>query len=177
MEKNSVEIIFQANRGKLKAIKEKNLIYLDFPKDTPIPIEIDDKIKEALQLKPIRVLRGVDDYLVILNSEEDVKTLEVDFDKISRLESRGLIVSSQSVKTDFVCRCFYPNSKINEDPVTGSAHTLLVPYWAKEFNKKSLTSFQCSERGGLLNCRLKEDRVLIGGSSVRYMDGMIYLPT
>ena len=150
---------------------------MDFPKDTPIPVEIDDKIKEALQLKPKLLFRGIDDYLAILNSEEDVKRLELDFDKISQLDSRGLIVSAQSVTTDFVCRCFYPNSKINEDPVTGSAHTLLVAYWAKELNKKSLTSYQCSERGGLLNCRLIEERVLIGGSSVRYMDGTINLPT
>ena len=177
LEKNSSEITFQANRGTLRAVKEKNLIYLDFPKDTPIPVEIDDKIKEALQLKPKLLFRGIDDYLAILNSEEDVKRLELDFDKISQLDSRGLIVSAQSVTTDFVCRCFYPNSKINEDPVTGSAHTLLVAYWAKELNKKSLTSYQCSERGGLLNCRLIEERVLIGGSSVRYMDGTINLPT
>ena len=150
---------------------------MDFPKDTPIPVEIDDKIKEALKLQPIMMYRGIDDYLAILNSEQDVKRLQLDFDKVSQLDSRGLIVSAQGVTTDFVCRCFYPNSKINEDPVTGSAHTLLVPYWAKEFNKKSLTSFQCSQRGGLLNCRLIEDRVFIGGSSVRYMDGFINLPT
>ena len=177
LDKNSEEITFQANRGKLRAVKEKNLIYLDFPKDTPIPVEIDDKIKEALKLQPIMMYRGIDDYLAILNSEQDVKRLQLDFDKVSQLDSRGLIVSAQGVTTDFVCRCFYPNSKINEDPVTGSAHTLLVPYWAKQLNKKSLTSYQCSERGGLLDCRLIEDRVHIGGSSVRYMNGMINLPT
>ena len=76
--------------------------------------------------------RGIDDYLAILNSEQDVKRLEIDFDKVSQLDSRGLIVSAKSATTDFVCRCFYPNSKINEDPVTGSAHTLLAPYWAKQ---------------------------------------------
>ncbi len=176
LKKGTSEIIFQANRGKLRAIKKENLIYLDFPKDTPIPVEIDDKIKEALQLNPRLIFRGLDDYLAILNSEEDVKRLDLDFDKISQLDSRGLIVSSQSVNTDFVCRCFYPNSKINEDPVTGSAHTLLVPYWAKELKKKSLTSYQCSDRGGLLNCSLEEDRVLIGGSTVRYLSGTITLP-
>ncbi len=176
LKQGTSEIIFQANRGKLRAIKKENLIYLDFPKDTPISVEIDDKIKDVLKLNPRLMYRGLDDYLAILNSEEDVKRLDLDFNKISQMDARGLIVSSQGIKTDFVCRCFYPNSKINEDPVTGSAHTLLVPYWAKELKKNLLTSYQCSDRGGLLNCSLEEDRVLIGGSSVRYLNGTITLP-
>ena len=175
MDKNSSEIIFQANRGRLRAIKKGDLIYLDFPKDFPNPIANNEKIIDALRLKPKKLFKGIDDYLAILDTEEDVKNVELNFEKISELDARGLIISANGVNTDFVCRCFYPSSKINEDPVTGSAHTLLAPYWAEALNKKSLTSYQCSQRGGLLNCELLEERVLIGGASVRYMNGTINL--
>jgi len=92
-----------------------------------------------------------------------------------QLESRGLIISSKSTSFDFVSRFFAPQSGINEDPVTGSAHTVLTPYWAKRLGKDKMIGFQCSERGGELQCWLKKDRVMIGGSTARYMDGTIRL--
>jgi predicted PhzF superfamily epimerase YddE/YHI9 len=95
--------------------------------------------------------------------------------KVSELDARGLIVSAQGDEYDFVSRCFYPKSKIDEDPVTGSAHTLLIPYWADILKKNNLKAYQCSERGGALICELKEERVFIGGYTARYLDGNIYL--
>ena len=97
------------------------------------------------------------------------------FKKISELDSRGLIISARGVSEDFVSRCFYPQSGIDEDPVTGSAHTLMVPYWAEVLKKNKLLACQCSSRGGFLKCQLLGDRVLIGGASVRYMQGKITL--
>ena len=91
------------------------------------------------------------------------------------MDSRGLIISARGVSEDFVSRCFYPQSGIDEDPVTGSAHTLLVPYWVEMLKKNKLLARQCSSRGGFLKCQLLGDRVLIGGSSVRYMEGKITL--
>jgi PhzF family phenazine biosynthesis protein len=176
MQENSAEIVFQANRGQLRTVKKDNLIYLDFPKDLPTPVAAQEKIIDAIGVRPDKLFKGLDDYLAILDSEESVKNVILNFMKISELDSRGLIISAKGSNTDFVCRCFYPNSKINEDPVTGSAHTLLVPYWAKQLTKNSLTSFQCSKRGGKLSCYLQDDRVFIGGSSVRYMNGIIRLP-
>jgi len=95
--------------------------------------------------------------------------------KVSELNSRGLIISAKGDHYDFVSRCFYPKSKIDEDPVTGSAHTLLIPYWADILKKDNLKAYQCSERGGSLNCELKGERVFIGGNTARYLDGTIHL--
>ena len=169
------EIIFDSKSGKLKATKIDNLIYLDFPRDTPKHVHPLEEINEALGFAPTSLIRGKDDFLCIFNDEEIIKSMSPDFDKLSTIDSRGVIVSSLGTHTDFVSRFFAPQSGINEDPVTGSAHTLLTPYWAKVLNKTLLTAYQCSKRGGFLYCELLKNRVLIGGSSARYMDGELQL--
>ena len=132
-------------------------------------------ITQGLGKRPIDLLKGKDDFLAIFEDEQVIKSMNPNFKKISELDSRGLIISARGVNEDFVSRCFYPQSGIDEDPVTGSAHTLMVPYWAEMLNKNKLLACQCSSRGGLLKCQLLGDRVLIGGSSVRYMEGKITL--
>ena len=121
------------------------------------------------------MFKGRDDYLAILDNEAGIRNISVNMSKVSELDARGLIVSAQGDEYDFVSRCFYPKSKIDEDPVTGSAHTLLIPYWADILKKNNLKAYQCSERGGALICELKGERVFIGGYTARYLDGNIYL--
>ena len=102
-----------------------------------------------------------------------IETMQPDFDKVSKLHGQGLIVSSSSQKYDFVSRYFCPKYGINEDPVTGSAHTSLIPYWSNLLNKKILNAKQISKRGGKIFCENLDDRVLIGGNAVLYMKGTI----
>ena len=125
--------------------------------------------------RPVDLLKGKDDILAVFDNEAIIRKVTPDFEKLIQLESRGLIISSKSTSFDFVSRFFAPQSGINEDPVTGSAHTVLTPYWAKRLGKDKMIGFQCSERSGELQCWLKKDRVMIGGSTARYMDGTIRL--
>jgi len=175
MDKDEKEITFSAQRGLLKTIKKHELIFLDFPSDKPIEQNINDVIKESLGANIRQFFKGRDDYLAILDNEDSVRNVSVNMKKILELNSRGLIISAQGDDYDFVSRCFYPKSKINEDPVTGSAHTLLIPYWADILKKNSLKAYQCSERGGSLICELEGERVFIGGYTARYLDGSIHL--
>ena len=96
-----------------------------------------------------------------------------DFQKLSKINSRGVVISAPGNEVDFVSRCFFPQTGVNEDPVTGSAHTMLIPYWAKQLDKIELKAHQLSDRGGVLDCKLENDRVLISGKSVIYFEGMI----
>ena len=92
---------------------------------------------------------------------------------LKKINARGLVISAPGNEVDFVSRCFYPEAGIEEDPVTGSAHTMLTPYWAYEFDKDQLQAHQLSKRGGKLNCKLANDRVYISGDSVIYFEGAI----
>ena len=175
MDRDQKEITFSAQRGLLKTIKKSEQIFLDFPADERIEQEVNNVIRESVGANIQQLFKGRDDYLAILDNEASIRNISVNMSKGSELNARGLIVSAQGNKYDFVSRCFYPKSKIDEDPVTGSAHTLLLPYWADILKKTNLKAYQCSERGGALICELKGERVLIGGYTARYLDGNIYL--
>ena len=118
---------------------------------------------------------GRDDILAILDNERLVNELKPDFAILNKINKRGLIISAQGSDCDFVSRCFFPSTGVDEDPVTGSAHTTLVPYWSEKLGKKKLHAKQLSERGGVLYCEEKNNRVIIGGKAVKYMQGSIYL--
>lgn len=171
--KNSKELSFNSRRGLLKTYREDELIYLDFPADFPVVVEEHSLINEGFQEQPLEVLQGKDDYLAIFENEQTIRSLQPNFNVLSELESRGLIASAPSEQVDFVSRCFFPQMGIDEDPVTGSAHTVMVPYWSERLRKSELQAIQCSSRGGLLTCQLRKDRVLIGGFTVRYLAGQI----
>ena len=173
LEPNINEIVFSSNRGELRASKENEKIFLDFPADTPIRISEDPLVTESLGLRPKSLYKGTDDILAILNNESEIRDMKPDFDKISRLDCRGLIISSEGDEVDFVSRFFGPKCGINEDPVTGSAHTLMVPYWSEILKKRKFNVQQLSTRAGYLECMYVNDRVLIGGESYRYMQGII----
>ena len=99
--------------------------------------------------------------------------MQPNFSLLKEINSRGMVITSPGDKVDFVSRCFYPEAGIEEDPVTGSAHTMLTPYWANQLKKDELEAHQLSKRGGKLFCNLAGDRVFISGSSVIYFDGII----
>lgn len=157
----------------LKVIKDNDLLFLDFPVDELIEHSNFDEIETFIGVRPNFIFKGRDDYLAILNSQTNVEALNPDFTKLKHLDARGLIVTAQGNNCDFVSRCFFPRTGVDEDPVTGSAHTSLVAYWAKTLNKNTFIARQLSNRGGVLSCQLIDKRVFIGGKVVEYMQGYI----
>ena len=174
---NKSSTTFEVNstkNGVLKVYKDNDSLYLDFPKDSISPLN-ESLIEKVIGYKPIELYQGRDDILAVIESEKMVRNLNIDFDLLKNINVRGLIVSSQGSDCDFVSRCFFPGAGVNEDPVTGSAHTTLTPYWSKKLNKTSLLAMQLSERGGVLSCEDKGERVIIGGKVTLYMKGEIYV--
>lgn len=149
---------------------------MSFPADRPVKSESNKKIRAALGgVKPQSVYEGTDDLVVLLKDERQVRKLVPDQRAVAKLRRRGLIVTAPGDEVDFVSRCFYPAYGIAEDPVTGSAHTVLTPLWAKKLGKKRLTARQLSQRGGELDCELKGKKVRITGAAVTYLAGQLLL--
>ncbi len=170
------EIIFHSRRkGTLKVIKEKDLLFLDFPTDQISIASNLEEIQKCIGLSPTEVYRGQTDFVALVENEAAVHNLEPNFDQISMLDARGLIVSSRGDQVDFVSRFFAPQSGINEDPVTGSAHTTLTPIWADKLRKSEMKAIQLSPRKGNLICKFQQDRCLIGGKAVLYFAGEIFI--
>ena len=172
---NEDRISLNSASGELKVYKKSEYLQLDFPKDRFKKIEMIEEVKNATGIKPLETYIGDINLFAVYDSEEVVSNIQPDFGAISRLDGQGLIISSSSNDYDFVSRYFCPKYGINEDPVTGSAHTTLIPYWSDKLNKKSLRAKQLSKRGGELFCENTEDRVLIGGNAILYMKGVIDL--
>ena len=148
---------------------------MDLPRDLPREVKDKSLIQSAIHTNIKEAYKGIDDYMVIVESEEDVLNLDLNFEIIKTLDSRGLIVSSSGKDVDFVSRWFGPQTGVDEDPVTGSAHTLLTPFWAERLNKTKLRAKQLSRRGGELFCELKENSVLISGNASLYLRGEYFL--
>lgn len=165
-------IEFDSKSGLLKVIKDDDSLILNFPAQPPTPCETTQEIINALNITPIECLQS-EDLIVVLNDESDVQSVEPDFEELKKLGLRGIIITAQSKKYDFVARCFFPGLGIQEDPVTGSAYTQLAPYWATKLGKDIFKAKQLSARGGELICELYKDRVLISGKAVKYMEGKI----
>jgi PhzF family phenazine biosynthesis protein len=161
--------------GILTVTKNGDLLTLNFPKDLLKKYDDFNSIENIINDNPVEILKGRDDLLVILESEDQIKNLNINFALLNQIKSRGLIVSAKGSDCDFVSRFFAPSAGVNEDPVTGSAHTSLTPYWSKKLKKTKLLAKQISSRGGVLFCEEKNDRVLIGGKAVEYLKGKINL--
>ncbi len=146
------ELAFETRSGRLTVVRQGSRLVMDFPADTLAPAELSVAVRAGLgDVQPVETFRGNSDYLVVLESEAELLALHPDFRQIAEDRSvRAVIVtaSGSSPEADFVSRCFAPQSGIDEDPVTGSAHTTLVPYWAKRLGKARLTARQRSTRGG-----------------------------
>jgi PhzF family phenazine biosynthesis protein len=170
------EIRLDSRSGILKVLKEGRMLTLDFPADKISKIEISKMFTEVFGNGIIEVWRGKTDYMVVFNTQEEIEGLKPDFPLINTIKARGIIVTAPGNTTDFVSRFFAPQSGIDEDPVTGSAHTTLSIYWASRLKKSDLTAMQLSARKGNLRCRLSGDRALISGECVTFMAGEIHLP-
>ena len=173
---NGNSITFYSPRsGDLIVTKEDDLLSLNFPTDSIEQIELTSEIKTAFNIKPQYVFKGKTDYMLVFNNENEIINLKPNFQEVSKLPVRGIIVTAKGENSDFVSRFFGPQTGINEDPVTGSAHTTLIPYWAKELEKTKLSAIQLSERKGYLECELLEDRVRISGYAKCYLIGEIFI--
>ena len=172
--KENEEVIFQTVfKGKLTAKQNGGEIILNFPINIQNPSPDNAELEKALGVKPVYLGTTKDHYIAELNSEEEVKNLRPDFELLKKLPKFGTIVTSKSNndKYDFVSRFFAPAKGINEDPVTGSAHCVLAPYWSEKLNKKELKAHQASERGGYLKVKVEGDRVLLIGKAVTVLKG------
>ena len=166
------QVTFQSRSGRLDVVKEKDLLSMDFPSQPPVPCTAPRTLHEGLRRAPLKVLRS-EDYFVVYSSEREIRALSPDMGRLKELDLRGVIVTAPGRDVDFVSRFFAPQLGIDEDPVTGSAHCALTPYWSRRLNKKNLHVYQVSKRGGELFCTDNGDRVIISGVAVRYMEGSI----
>jgi len=168
-------ITFFSKSGPLKVTKCSNgKLMLDFPSNPPEQVsEVPAGILEGLGVAAAVVFKTSFDYMVVLPSQKTIEGLTPDFKILAQVPCRGVIATAIGDEADFVSRCFYPQSGIDEDPVTGSAHTITVPYWAKQLNKTTLKAIQLSQRRGYLDCELAGNRVLMSGNAVTYLKGTI----
>ena len=169
---DSITFISSKN-GSLEVTRKNNYLYLNFPVDQYAPISIDVDLINMIGETPIEAFKGRDDIMCIFEDESIIYNIEPNKSLLKLFPVRGLIVSAKSLDYDFVSRCFFPITGVDEDPVTGSAHTTLTPYWAEQLGKDSLLAKQVSSRGGELKCVLEGDRVIIGGEAVTYLKGFI----
>ncbi|MEB8347024.1 PhzF family phenazine biosynthesis protein [Flavobacteriaceae bacterium KMM 6898] len=170
------KIQFHSHRsGRLTVVKQSQLLTLNFPADVFHEIELTKAIADGFNFPPTATFKGKTDYLLIYDSESDIRALKPNLDAIEALKGRGVIVTARGEHVDFVSRFFAPQSGIDEDPVTGSAHTTLTPYWSKVLDKKDMTAIQLSERKGYLKCTYLKERVEISGQCALYLTGSINL--
>lgn len=167
-------ITFQSRSGPLHVSKDSELLSLDFPAQMGEQCDVPDNLTRALGSRPHECFRAMD-YLAVFDTEADIAGMMPDFHMLKTLDLRGVIVTAPGQNSDFVSRFFAPNYGIDEDPVTGSAHCILAPYWAQRIGKSNLSARQLSKRTGTLQCRVSGDRVFISGRTVPYMEGIIQL--
>jgi PhzF family phenazine biosynthesis protein len=171
-EKGRDEVVFRSKSGELRVRRAGDLLTLDFPSRPPKTVTATDDLLDGLG-KPPREVWAARDYLAVYESEEDVRTLSPDFTRLARADRFAVIVTAPGREVDFVSRFFAPKQGLPEDPVTGSAHCTLVPFWSKRLGKKRLHALQVSARGGELFCEDRGERVAISGHAVRYLQGTI----
>ena len=166
-------VTFHTKSGPLKVSRDGPRLVMDFPAQPPVPAGIDD-VAGALGMMPDAVLRAR--YaLAVLSNEAAVLAVRPDFAKVANLDFPALVVTAPGKRCDFVSRFFAPRLGVDEDPVTGSAHCMLIPYWAERLGRTEMFARQVSSRGGALWCSLKGDRVLIAGHVAPYLEGTITL--
>jgi len=175
IDKNAERIVYNSQSGELIVDKEGSLISLNFPSQKPMPVDKPEEfVINAFDVKPNEVLMGTKRFLVY-ETEEIIRNMKPNMGMLKNLEGDGVIITARGNEVDFVSRFFAPNIGIDEDPVTGSAHTHLIPYWSEKLNKKKMTALQISARGGTLYCEDLGQRVKISGKAVLYSHGKIFL--
>ncbi|MDO8954952.1 MAG: PhzF family phenazine biosynthesis protein [Gammaproteobacteria bacterium] len=174
LEKSAQQITFTSKSGVLKVVRSGEWLILDFPKVSYQSCPENLLINEALGLNCTELYKS-EDYMIILESEAQIRVLQPKLEIIAALPSRGLVVTAKGLQADFVSRWFGPQVGVNEDPVTGSAHCMLAPYWAEKLGKSQLYAEQLSARLGKVHCEVKADRVYLKGQAVLYMQGRLNL--
>lgn len=155
---------------------EEGYIDMLFPERTPSSIgAVPGGLLNGLSIEPVEVFRNQQAYFAVYLNEADIYSVKPNIDELKKLAPYDVVVTSKSIKYDFISRYFWPANGMTEDPVTGSIHAGLAPFWAERLNKKSMTAFQASSRGGILKCRITEDGVIVSGKAVCYLEGYIYV--
>lgn len=185
--KGDVVVFRSRHSGDLKVTKAAGALELDFPANMPeltgtgtgvaasVRPADHTAIFEGLGIAPRELYRGRHDFMVVLDSQEQVEELSPNFTILAGAQARGVVVTAPGRDADFVSRCFFPQSGIDEDPVTGSAHTMMIPFWAGRLGRNKLSAIQLSRRRGWLDCTLAGDRGFIGGQAHTYLVGDIFV--
>lgn len=175
LDKSVKNLRFKTKSGLLKVTRQGDLIVMDFPTQRGNKCSAPEKLLNGLRAEPKELLRSSRDYLAVYDSEEVIKSLRPDMEQLEELDCLGIIVTAPGLNCDFVSRFFAPRAGVPEDPVTGSAHCALIPYWSERLNKKELHAFQLSQRRGELFCQSFGNRVSIAGCAITYLTGTINL--
>jgi PhzF family phenazine biosynthesis protein len=168
-------ITFNSRSGPLTVTKHGDLLTLNFPTDVIKDVPLTADLTAGFNIMPVKALRGKSDFVLVFENEKQIRSLVPDLKVVAKIKARGVITTAKGDDVDFVSRFFGPQAGVDEDPVTGSAHTTLTPYWAAVLKKNTLRAVQCSSRGGTLACELKGERVEISGNAKLFMEGSIYL--
>jgi PhzF family phenazine biosynthesis protein len=171
----SDRIVFTSNSGSLEVTAADGRYTLNFPSRKPVPARLPDIVRSSLDRQPTAVLKARD-YVLVYDSENDIRDIRINrqlLDQIN-LDPGGVVITARGKESDFVSRFFTPQSTVFEDPVTGSAHCSLIPYWSEQLGKKQMKALQLSERGGVLYCEDKGNRVLISGEAKTYAAGTLW---
>lgn len=166
---------YSPRSGDLMVTKSGDLFTMNFPTDQYQEVEVSNELMTCFDKKPLSAYKGKTDYMLVFQTEEEIHNIIPSLDEILKLNARGVIVTAKGNTVDFVSRFFAPQAGVNEDPVTGSAHTTLTPYWAEQLGKTGLTAIQISRRKGYLQCKYLNDRVEISGQGKLYLRGEIFL--
>ena len=168
-------LIFQSQSGELSVDRVDDRLVLDFPARPAIPCDAPPLLAASLGAQPREVFKGRD-YMAVFEREEQVAEITPDFAELLQLDGQGVFITAPGNDCDFVSRYFAPRVGVPEDPVTGSIHCVLIPFWSKRLGKRELHARQLSERGGELFCEDRGARVGIGGTAITYAEGKIHLP-
>ncbi|ASQ45636.1 PhzF family phenazine biosynthesis protein [Legionella clemsonensis] len=168
-------LVFQSLSGELRVARQGAALQLDFPSLPYTEIKPLPALLAAMNIVPKAVYESTFDLLVICDDEKDVRNAQLDLHAISQLQNRGVILSAPSTQFDVYSRCFYPGCEVPEDPVTGSAHCVIAPFWSERLGKKTIHALQGLKRQGELICEVKNDRVLLTGECRLYLEGAITL--
>jgi PhzF family phenazine biosynthesis protein len=167
------EVVFASRSGNLGVKKLQGMYRLDFPVDIVSPVSITSDLLAGFSVEPIEAYRGKTDFLLVFKDEKEIMEVKVDFSSVAKVKARGIIITAPGTQHDFVSRFFGPQSGVDEDPVTGSAHTTLVPIWAQKLGRTELKAAQLSKRGGELYCELVGERVYIIGSAKTFFEAKV----
>jgi PhzF family phenazine biosynthesis protein len=172
IDRGSTRVSFSSKTGPLSVELSGEMLAMDFPSQPPVACNAPSELLEGLGKEPAQVLKS-SDYFVVFNHENDIRKLNPSMDLLKKIDLRGVIVTAPGESSDFVSRFFAPGLGIDEDPVTGSAHCALTPYWSRRLGKENLHALQLSRRGGELFCTQEGARVIIAGRAVKYLEGTI----